>query len=391
MRSLAAIRGRGISGLCAYALWTVVVTGASAQPAVTTRPDDFMPQAAVFPSDDKIALVWQGGGITTVTGAPGAIPGAFPVYVASPNSANEVVTAAAADGSFATQIIAPPGAWVTIAYDPTSGQWIFDDPGDPLKTPINAAPSVLMQVPWTVPAGTGVPFSVAGSSFPARIDFQLAGHLTAGATSVSIDGTLRVFSPQPQEGNTPNLHFLLHRLHNAAGRPRNMANQLGSTILTPTGLPVEHWAGPAIAAQHVTSGPLTAAGADTWEAPLQFTLPLPPNLPDGVYGLRISSDGIDLAGPLPGPRREINPFVTNHEIALPPFTVGVPAPPRLALGLLTDAISADGSRGTIALEDTDRSTRSRAASRRSPRASSCRATASSTERASYGGSNPTRR
>ncbi len=348
MDSMCRRLGLGL-GACALGVLLAAVSGAQA--AVTTRPDDFMPQAAVFPSDDKIALVWQGGGITSVTGAPGAIPGALPVYVACPNSANDVVTMAAADGSFATSIIAPPGAWVTVAYDPTGGQWIVDDPSDLLKTPINAAPSVLLQVPWTVSPGTGVPFSVAGSSFPTRIDFQLVGHLTADAARVSIDGTLRVFSTQSQEGNTPILHFLLHRLHNAEGRPRNMANQLGSTMFTPTGLPIEHWMGPTIAAEHAMPGPLTAAGADTWEAPLQVTIPLPPNLPDGVYGLRLSSDGIDLAGPLPGSRREINPFLTNHEIALPPFTVGAPTPPRLALGLLTDAISADGSRGTIAQED----------------------------------------
>ncbi|TMA41926.1 MAG: hypothetical protein E6J83_12285, partial [Deltaproteobacteria bacterium] len=187
-----------------------------------SRDDDYYPQAVAPPDLSKITLTPQDTGYTHIVGAAGAIPGAFPVYVASPNSANDVFTTAAADGSFTADIVAPPGAWVLVKYDPTNGRWIDPASGDVLRARVNSAPGAWSQVSFTAPAGGGVP-------------------------------------------------FLLHRLYNAAGEPRMMANQFFSTILTPTGLPVEHWNGPPLLADALVSSALVQTAPNVYSAPYTYT------------------------------------------------------------------------------------------------------------------------
>jgi hypothetical protein len=303
------------------------------------------------PDFTKITLTPGDTGSTHVLGTAGAIPGPFPVYVASPNSANEVFATAAADGSFTADLIAPPGAWVLVKYDPTNGGWIDPLSGDVLRAPINSAPGAWSQVPFTAPGGGGVPFVIAGSTFENRVDFQLSGTLTQAGGSVTLAGTITFYSTDALTGQTPQFSVLLHRLYNAAGQPRLMANQFFSTILTPSGLPVEHWGGPPLDADALVSSALIETAPNVFSAPFTFTRMVSPALDDGTYAFSLSTFGTGLTGSLGGARREVNPFLTNHELYLPPFTVGSPASPHLSWGLLTDVFTADGSRGTVAAED----------------------------------------
>ena len=316
-----------------------------------SRDDDYYPQAVAPPDFSKITLTSDGAAYTHVVGTAGAIPGAFPVYVASPNSANDVFTTAAADGSFTADVIAPPGAWLLVKYDPTNGRWIDAASGDVLRAPVNSAPGAWSQVPFAPPLGSGVPFVLAGSTFENRVDFQLSGLMTQSAGSVTLAGTITFYSTDSLTGQTPQFSILLHRLYNVDGEPRLMANQFFSTILTPTGLPVEHWNGPALLADALVSGALGQTAANVYAAPFTYTRPLPPGLGDGTYVFSLSTFGTGLTGSLGGARREVNPFLTNHELYFPPFAVGSPAAPHLFWGLLTDVFSADGSRGTVAAED----------------------------------------
>src|SRR5207253_9496590 len=177
---------------------TTTVTTTTTSTTTTTMPsrdDDYSPQAVAPPDFTKITLTPQGNGYTHVAGAAGAIPGAFPVYVASPNSANDLFTTAAADGSFAADVIARPGAWVVVKYDPTNGWWIDPASGDVLRAPVNSAPGAWRQVPFTPPAGSGVPFVLAGSTFENRVDFQLSGLLTQSGAGVTLAGTIPFYSP----------------------------------------------------------------------------------------------------------------------------------------------------------------------------------------------------
>src|SRR5439155_4068736 len=330
---------------------TAVTTTTTTTTTLPSRDDDYYPQAVAPPDLSKITLTPQDTGYTHIVGAAGGIPGAFPVYGASPNSANDVFTTAAADGSFTADIVAPPGAWVLVKYDPTSGRWIDPSSGDVLRAPVNSAPGAWSQVPFTPPAGSGVPFVLAGSTYESRVDFQLSGLLTQSGASVTLAGTITFYSTDALTGQTPQFSILLHRLYNAAGEPRMMANQFFSTILTPTGLPVEHWNGPPLLADALVSSALVQTAPNVYSAPYTYTRTLPPGLDDGMYVFSLSTFGTGLTGSLGGARREVNPFLTNHELYLPPFALGSPAAPHLFWGLLTDVFSADGSRGTVAAED----------------------------------------
>ena len=71
-----------------------------------------------------------------------------------------------------------------------------------------------------------------------RVDFDLSGLLTRSANDVTLAGTITFYCTDSLTGLTPQFSILLHRLYNAAGAPRQMANQFFSTILTPSGLPM---------------------------------------------------------------------------------------------------------------------------------------------------------
>src|SRR5207244_2200480 len=74
---------------------TAVTTTTTTTTTLPSRDDDYYPQAVAPPDLSKITLTPQDTGYTHIVGAAGGIPGAFPVYVASPNSANDVFTTAA--------------------------------------------------------------------------------------------------------------------------------------------------------------------------------------------------------------------------------------------------------------------------------------------------------
>jgi hypothetical protein len=93
----------------------------------TSRPDYLFPPAVKMPDFFRIALRWLGNGYTRVEGAPGAIPGEFPVLVTSPNTGSVAVTKAGGDGSFSAEIAAPPDSWVIVQHDPTGSRLIRDN------------------------------------------------------------------------------------------------------------------------------------------------------------------------------------------------------------------------------------------------------------------------
>ena len=134
-----------------------------------------------------------------------------------------------------------------------------------------------------------------------------------------------------------------------------MANQFFSNILTPTGLPVEHWMDPTLKQAGLQTGTLLPDGSGNGlTAPFSFNMPIPPDAASGTYSLWLDTFDFSFTeGSLGGDRPEVNPFMANHALAFPPFQVGAPAQPKLIWTLLTDVISADGSRGTSAVEDRD--------------------------------------
>ena len=326
----------------------------------TSRPDDLYPQAVIIPDFSKITLTWLGNGFTRVEGIPVAIPGAYPVYVVSPNTAYAALTKASSDGSFSTEIVAPPGSWVIVKYDPLNGRWLDRNIlYNERPHGVNAAPGSMAQVPFEPPSGDGVPFVLSGSTFPGHLDFTLSGLMTGQfrpGGSVSLSGTASVYVTQngvsALTGQRLNLHVYLIPLFDTHGRSRMEANQFFSNILTPSGLPVEHWGGAPLVGDGLETDALQPDGTgNRLTAQFSVLVSIPYTVLDGTYGFWLSTFSDINTGSLGGPRPHVNPFMANHALPFPPFTVGEPAPPHLIWTLLTDVPSADGSRGTVAVQD----------------------------------------
>jgi hypothetical protein len=350
-------------------LYVVLVAACSTGNATVFRDvsaDKFFSNAVLLPDSGKITLSPQPNGFTLVEGAPGALPGPGPVYVVSPNTGYADLADLGGDGSFSAKIVAPPGSWIIVKYDPTEGGWLNQQVlSNPRPSPVNAASGLMLQVPYSPPSGPGTPFVVSGSTLPQHIDFTLSGTMTgtyAPGGDATFSGMATVYPSTNGvgsfTGNSLNFSGSLAPIFDKDGEPRTQANQFYSTILTPTGLPVEHWMGANPGDTGFSIGPLVAvSGSENLEAPFEFTMFLPDDLLDGTYSVWISpfmdliSTGGETSTTTGTLRPDVNPFMANHGLSLPPFTVGTPKSPRLVWSLLTDVISADGSRGTVARED----------------------------------------
>lgn len=324
------------------------------------RDDDLFTQAATMPDLAKISMTWLGNGFTRVQGSSGSIPGSHPVYVVSPNTAYAAFTKSKSDGSFSTQIVAPPGSWIIIKYDPLDGVWLYPDVvDDDRPSNVNAAPGVMAQVPFEQSIGDGIPFTFGGSTSPGHVDFYLTGFMTGDFRPggyVNLLGTASVYvkgeAIDNLRGKSLNLDVYLTPMFDSHGRARIEANQFFSNILTPTGLPIEHWSGPHLSASGIEIGPLEPEGTEnSMTAQFDVSLDIPDDVSDGTYGIWLSTSSDLKIGSLGGPRPHVNPFMANHSIPFPPFKIGQPSDPHLIWTLLTDVPSADGSRGTIAQQD----------------------------------------
>ncbi|PZC50987.1 MAG: hypothetical protein DK304_000472 [Chloroflexi bacterium] len=329
-------------------------------PKTFSRLDDLYAPALAAPDFSKIELAWMGDGFTRVTGSAGAIPGRYPVYVVSPNTANAALTKAGKDGSFNTQIVAPPGSWVIVKYDPTGGDWLHSDIlEDDRPSGVNAAIGAMAQVPFDPPKGDGVPFVISGSTQPGHLDFtfkgSMGGAFEAGG-EVTFKGHVTAYvakgSAPDLVGERLDLHTQLTPLFDSKGQPRIMANQFFSTILTPSKLPIEHWSGLPLSGGPLQMEPFQLdEGGSTLTAPFTFEIHIPKEVADGVYTVWLDTgSGIGI-GSLGGPRPHVNPFMTNHALPFPPFTIGSAVPSHLIWTLLTDVPSSDGSRGSVAAGD----------------------------------------
>ena len=200
-------------------------------PKTFSRTDDLYTPALAAPDFSKIELAWMGDGFTRVTGSAGAIPGRYPVYVVSPNTANAALTKAGKDGSFNTQIVAPPGSWVIVKYDPTGGDWLHSDIlEDDRPSGVNASIGSMAQVPFDTPKGNGVPFVISGSTQPGHLDFtfkgSMGGTFEAGG-EVTFKGDVTAYvekgSAPDLVGQRLDLHTQLTPLFDSKGQPRIMA------------------------------------------------------------------------------------------------------------------------------------------------------------------------
>ena len=170
-------------------------------------------------------------------------------------------------------------------------------------------------------------------------------------------GTMRLYSPAITA--TTDLETIsigansdLVTLFNEAGQPMAMENYFMSTLLTPSGFPIQRndrSTVPLRAAFRVED--LRYAGGHAIEGEFTLSGRLPADLPPGIYSPLIS---LDFSG-VPTSTDWLAANVVRHtvhpnEAALPPVTVGDVDPPRLVWRLLTDDF-VQGTRGTGARED----------------------------------------
>jgi uncharacterized protein (TIGR03437 family) len=297
-------------------------------------------------------------GEVTITGLAGAVPAGARLAVVTLDLGYLTVARAAADGGFTARQVAPAGSTLQIRLDTTN--WALD----PFFSGAGDGWGALPRLPATFIRIADEPgaFSATGVANNSGPRWTMTGTIErpsylAGDT-LRIDAVLRLASAGA--GLRVVATLTLERLTYPDGTATWGDSQFASTLLTPTGFPIERWA---IADERgwgaTIRQPLVQPAPNRAEGTLSFVLALPADLPSGLFRPVIVLRFEDESGrwlefppeaPAPG-------FVTGVEKSdtafLPVIRVGTPAPPRMPWVLLADTPS-NGSRGVRAVEDRQR-------------------------------------
>ena len=325
---------------------------------------------APFVPDDppKVALISisspTADGEVTLRGAAGSVAPQSAVAAITLDTGHLTTAQATANGSFTATLFAPAGTSVLIKADPFGpnvARLMNSDPNDPDNGSLLALPGTILRV--AAPPGAGIPIGGAGKVYWDRLPawtFRgfLNTHTLVPGNSLRVRGTVRVDSPVLQGVDNLQVHtsLRLERLSDTDGSSLLRWNTLASTLLTPTGLPIEregrYWDEGLTQGQDV---PLVKTAATQAEAEVALTLTLPSDLPAGYYRPFLTftfpdmplEDSPQHSVVLPDPPR--SPF----DARLPVIAVGSPVLPHLNWVLFLDTLS-NGSRGVLAEEDVDR-------------------------------------
>ena len=343
------------------------------------------------PDPSRIQITPQANGLSHVVGLPGAAadPRARTVRVLNLATTDQVAVPVRPDGSFHAELFAPPGTALQINSSmqrlddlPPEAAGAVRQDGSVVPTarfPDELFDGVIGQHPTSSP---GLILSVrspklsptATTAFATRVgkDLRLWGKTQLSTTqansgaSVSLSVTLTTASgasagQRSLPRQSPRMEIRIHRLFDERGRQHAHGRQPVSSVLTPSGLPIETH-GEIIAERHPdghrewhlgpTGWPLQTRPDDlgTWESDgtcstiaQRWKFELPEDAPAGLYGLtaaiwKVGEEGQD-AGESPG-----GPWHIGF------LKVGSPAAPRLGCMLL-GSVGTGGSRGVIARED----------------------------------------
>jgi hypothetical protein len=318
-------------------------------------------------------------GIATVTGLAGAVEGLSSVAVVNLLTHQTNLTVSESDGSFTLPMFAPPGSYLQIKHDPTgkflphmnlgaggndqfevvAGTTIYVQPrGDPSLTISTGAALRSQQGDLRYRA-----WALVGAPDPGRI--WIRGSLTQNdwqpGGTISAEGTLVFYSADLTESTDLSAirmtgPVMLEKIINSTGQQLQEPNQsFMSSILTPTGFPIERYGWGSFVGNWTASRPRRVA-AGRVEFDWALTSRLPNDLATGIYRLQLALWNI--AGPsTAGYHLNIFPSPEGVEgnlgAALPVVRVGQPAANRLIWALGLNDFS-NGSRGAIAAEDRDR-------------------------------------
>jgi len=303
-------------------------------------------------------------GDVTVTGGPGCVAPNSSLALVTLDTGHAVATQARDDGSFEASLFAPFGTSIMIKVDALGLE--FSNLRNTLQ--VGEGTSRFAEVPGTIvnvveppSTGNGVPFGRAGlvprtiASLPAwTFQGTINSQTLAPGGALTVDATLRVVSPALVNAAPVRFQFEmnLERAESGAG-----AQLYASTVLTPTGLPIERQRTPGGALRVSRELELQKVAPDRGEVRIQATMTLPQDIPAGYYIPEVSFSFFNAPVESPPTRMVmgIDGLPRRDQLLsyLPVVKVGSPPPPRLHAMLLLDRLS-NGVRGTHAIEDRGR-------------------------------------
>ncbi len=305
-------------------------------------------------------------GTTEVTGAAGAIPNATTVMVTTVEYADAAFVRSGSDGSFSASVLSAPGATVQVRYSPhPRAEEEPDKTKDKAKEKgvnvhqLNYWPGTLIRVADSPSDDAGTPFSSAswsnvGGGFAFwGITGSVAERAVQPGDDVTVSGTLRLYTPgatQAPSQVSGNLHFGVDLLFDAQGVQTAASSNFVSSLLTPTGLPIERNRSSLFDTLQVLGITLVAEDG-ALAGPIDTSVLISDSLPSGTYRLYAWLPGnpdLDSLGTMleQGP----NILIGHRGATVALITVGSPDSPRLSPMLLVDNPN-QGTRGAIALED----------------------------------------
>lgn len=288
-RERAALNGHGSSPLSdayfllpnmkRFAVAVLISTAAEAQ--VVSDP----PIAA------RIAATTQSSIQTAIEGHDGAVPPNAYVAAVTLESGHVAIVRATASGAFQTQLFAPPGTTVMIKVDRT-GTFLR-----PVVEESRVIDHQLMELPGTIVRVPDPPASDGGTSFgtagriglsDASITWSARGSVAPAQVEPGGQLTIRMsvtahITTAPAGAPKISASVTLVPLSRADGRAVLTQSTYASTFMTATGLPVERNQWLFGSFQRSLDAALGPSSANELTADLEWSLPLPAELPPGYY------------------------------------------------------------------------------------------------------------
>ena len=279
--------------------------------------------------------------------------------VATVEYGDPVFVRSALKGCFSASLVSSPGATIQVRYNPYSP--MGPDEGAHQKNPW---PGTLIRLPDDASSGAGSPFSAAGSasSGDGRALWALSGSVDnrtlRPGDKASISGTLTMYVPEGVDAPDRlklQLHIGIDILFDDRGRQTASGSIFVSSLLTPSGMPIERQRGPLSTTIHAMPVILERQGQHL-VVEFDVAVRIPSELPPGTYRLYAwipSGPGLDSVAGRPLNRESaVSPtnFLGHRAATVSLLTIGSPERPRLNPAILINS-PFQGARGAIALED----------------------------------------
>ena len=285
-------------------------------------------------------------GPVRVIAAPGGVQPCDVAFVGNLEFGDYVHVFADVEGAFETGIDGVPGTHITIGRQPFWGtSW-------GIHSGVSSA-TLLLRLP-VQDGSEGLRISSAYRFVQVNAPWVISGSLGSDALTagqeVPISG--RVFLPFAVDEPPPaaSLRFSALLIGDAEGHQVGRAQDFVMPFLTPTNLPIEV---PVTSLSNFDSRVLGRVAmawnreGDRWVAAFTTTINIPTTYRVGLYRLTARL-GFDEYWPL---ELDLERIGTLDEASLVNFTIGQPAPMRLATSMFTDVLSEGTRGGILARED----------------------------------------